>query len=130
MNECIKILMIAVSSFIAYAFEGNQYIEPLLWVITIDMLSGVIASFVNPNLRFNSRKMYRGIAKKFLMLCMVAFSHQLDIMLNMNIICSTLTIYFIANDGLSVIENLAKCGITVPKLLERSLEQLHEHTKR
>ena len=127
--EYLKPLFAVVCSFFAYCLGYNEFIEPLLWAITLDIVVGVIASFVNPKEQFNSKKMYRGICKKFLMLCMVAFSHQLDVMTNVNCISNTVTFYFIANDGLSIIENSCRCGIKVPVILERSLEQLnHEHS--
>lgn len=123
-EKTISIIVGGLGGFISYAFDGNQYIEVLLWVITLDIITGVVASFVNPHLRFNSKHMYRGLCKKFIMLCMVSFSHQLDIMLHMNIICNTVTLYFIASDGFSCLENAGKCGVPLPHILHNSLEQL------
>lgn len=126
--DFVKPIFAVICSFFAYSLGYNEFIEPLLWAITLDIVVGVLASFINENEKFNSKKMYKGICKKFLMLCVVAFSHQLDVMMTTAVISNTVTFYFIANDGLSIVENLGRCNVRLPAILERSLEQLHhEH---
>lgn len=121
----ISVICGVIGGFASYAFGVNQDLEFLLWAITLDIIIGVLASFVNENLQFNSRKMYKGIVKKIVMLTLVMFSHQLDVMMKTDgIIAKTVTWYFIANDGLSCLENAGKCGLTLPKILANSFEQL------
>ena len=124
-ENSISVICGVLGGFISYAFGVNQDLEFLLWAITLDIIIGVLASFVNENLTFNSRKMYKGIVKKIVMLTLVMFSHQLDVMMKTDgIIAKTVTWYFIANEGLSCLENAGKCGLTLPKILANSLEQL------
>lgn len=121
----ISVIIGVVGGFLSYAFGVNEHLEVLLWAITLDIIVGVLASFVNEKLMFNSRKMYKGIVKKVVILTLVMFAHQLDIMMKTDdIIAKTVTWFFIANEGLSVLENAGKCGITLPKILKSSLEQL------
>lgn len=119
------IILSIVISFLSYCFGVvTPQIEMLLWCIALDIFVGVLASFVNPRLMFNSRKMFRGIAKKIVLLSMVAFAHHLDIMMNTEMIGLTTTYFFIINEGFSVLENAGKCGLQLPKILATSLEQL------
>lgn len=119
------IILSVVISFLSYCFGiVTPQIEMLLWCIALDIFVGVLASFVNPRLMFNSRKMFKGITKKIVLLSLVAFAHHLDIMMNTEMIGLTTCYFFIINEGLSVLENACKCGLTVPPIIKNSLEQL------
>ena len=113
-----------IGGFLSYCFDVSPMFHVLLWAITLDIFIGVMASFINIRLTFNSKRMMRGICKKIVLLSLVAFSHQLDVMLQTDIICRTVTCFFIANEGLSCLENAGKCGLKLPKILEDSLEQV------
>ena len=123
-SETLTIGVTVLVSFLSYCFGINPALEFLLWAITLDIFIGVLASFINQRLYFNSRKMFRGIAKKIILLSIVAFSHQLDQLMHTDIICLTTTYYFIINEGLSCLENAGKCNIKLPKIIQTSLEQL------
>lgn len=129
-SETFQVATAVIISFASYCFG---YITPalefLLWCITLDIIIGVLASFVNPRLMFNSRKMFRGIVKKAVLLSVVAFSRHLDILMHTDIICMTVVYFFIVNEGMSVLENCGKCGLKLPKIIENSLEQLKELNK-
>ena len=119
------IILSVIVSFLSYCFGiVTPQIEMLLWAICLDILVGVLASFVNPKLMFNSRKMFKGITKKIVLLSLVAFAHHLDIMMNTEAIGLTTCYFFIINEGMSVLENACKCGLKVPPIIKNSLEQL------
>lgn len=121
------IVLSVIISFLSYCFGVvNPQMELLLWCITLDIFVGVLASFINPNLLFNSRKMFKGITKKIVLLSLVAFAHHLDIMMSTEMIGLTTCYFFIINEGLSVLENACKCGLEVPPIIRNSLEQLKE----
>lgn len=127
----ISILFGLVCGFLSYAFGVNEHLEVLIWAITLDIIVGVLASFVNEKLMFNSLKMCSGIIKKIVILTLVMFSHQLDILMSTDgIIVSSVTCFFIANEGMSVLENAGKCGIVLPRVLKNSLEQLKDITNK
>ena len=119
------IILSVVISFLSYCFGVvTPQIEMLLWCISLDIFVGCLASFVNPKLMFNSRKMFKGITKKIVLLALVAFAHHLDIMMSTEMIGVTTCYFFIINEGLSVLENACKCGLDVPPIIKNSLEQL------
>ena len=113
-------------SFLSYCFGVNPALEFLVWCVVLDLVIGILASFINPKLYFNSRRMFKGITKKIVLFSMVAFSHQLDQLMHTEIICMTTTYFFIVNEGFSVLENCGKAGIKLPKILENSLQQVKE----
>ncbi len=129
-ENAFTIVIGAIGGFLSYCFDISPFFHVLLWAITLDLTVGVLASFINENLKFNSKNLSKGICKKVVILTLVAFSHQLDVMLHMDIICRTVTCFFIASDGLSILENTGKCGIPIPKILAKSLEQLEELNKK
>lgn len=119
------IILSVVVSFLSYCFGiVTPQIEMLLWCISLDIFVGVLASFINPKLMFNSRKMFKGITKKIVLLSLVAFAHHLDIMMNTEMIGLSTCYFFIINEGMSILENAVKCGLTVPPIIRNSLEQL------
>ena len=118
------IILSVVVSFLSYCFGVvTPQMELLLWCISLDIFVGVMASFINPRLMFNSRKMLKGITKKLVLLSLVAFAHHLDIMMNTEMIGLTTCYFFILNEGLSALENACKCGLDVPPIIKNSLEQ-------
>lgn len=119
------IILSVVISFLSYCFGiVTPQIEMLLWCIALDIFVGVLASFINPRLMFNSRKMFKGITKKIVLLSLVAFAHHLDIMMNTEMIGLSTCYFFIINEGMSILENAVKCGLDVPPIVKNSLEQL------
>lgn len=123
-ENSFSVILGIIGGFLSYCFDVSPMFHVLLWAITLDIFIGVMASFINVKLTFNSKRMMRGICKKIVLLSLVAFSHQLDVMLQTDIICRTVTCFFIANEGLSCLENAGKCGLKLPKILEDSLEQV------
>lgn len=119
-----------VAGFFSYCLGWNENIEILVWAITLDIIIGVAACFINDDMVFNSKNMYRGIVKKIVILAIVSFSHQLDLMLNTAIIGPSVTYFWVANEGLSVLENAGKCGLKLPPIIQNSLEQLQGGKKR
>lgn len=125
-DNAISFVIAVIGGFLSYCFNINPFFEVLLFAISLDLFTGVIACFINDNMMFNSKLFTRGVCKKIVILSLVAFSHELDIMLHLDVICSTVTFFFIGSDGLSVLENCAKIGIPLPQVLVRSLEQVKD----
>lgn len=125
----VKILKIAfsfLSTSLIYLLGGwDIAIQSLLIVIILDYLTGISKSYVSKKL--NSNKGLKGIVKKLCMLCMVAVACIVDRVAGETGLIRTLIIYYlVANEGLSIIENLSEMNILVPKILKDKLEQLRD----
>lgn len=100
-------------------------LKSLLIIIVIDYVTGILSAIYNKKL--NSKIGYKGIIKKFSYLFIIALSVIIDNVLGQTGTIRTLVIYFfVANDGLSILENVAEMNISLPKKLIDVLEQLRK----
>ena len=126
MNKHIfNTLVAGIGGVFTYIFGGwDTPIIVLLWFMGIDYITGLLNAWLQCNL--NSKKGYKGIAKKASILVVLIVAVLLDRLLNNGIwVFRTLVCYFyIANEGISILENCGKCGLPLPQKLIKSLEQL------
>lgn len=98
-------------------------LKSLLIVMVIDYLTGVSSAIYNKKL--SSKIGFKGIIKKFCYLLVIGLSVAIDNLTGQNGIIRSLVIYcFIANDGISIIENMGELDIKLPQKLIDTLEQL------
>ena len=98
-------------------------LQSLIIVMVIDYLTGIASAVYNKEL--SSKIGFKGIIKKFCYLLVVALSVVIDNLTGQSGIIRNLVIYFfVANDGLSIIENMAEMNIKLPKKLIDSLKQI------
>lgn len=111
---------------IIYLLGGMDIaLKSLIIIIIIDYITGIASAIYNKKL--SSKIGFKGIIKKFSYLCVVTLSVVIDNLIGQNGVIRTLVIYFfVANDGLSIIENMAEMDIKLPKKLIDSLEQIKE----
>lgn len=109
---------------IIYLLGGMDIaLKSLIVIMMIDYITGVASAIYNKKL--SSKIGFKGIIKKFSYLCVVALSVVIDNLISQDDVIRTLVIYFfVANDGLSIIENMAEMDIKLPKKLVDSLEQI------
>lgn len=108
----------------SYALGWNGMLEALMVAMVIDYLSGLIAAYINPKMKLDSRKGFRGIAKKVMILLLISLAHFIDRATGQTIIQLAVIWFFLGNEGLSIVENAANAGLPVPKKLRDTLEQL------
>ena len=103
-------------------------LKSLVIVMVVDYLTGVASAIYNKEL--SSKIGLKGILKKFSYFGVVALAVVMDNLTGQTGIIRTLVIYFfVANDGLSIVENLAEMNIKLPKKLIDSLKQLQKENK-
>lgn len=119
-NDVISVIF---TTFVYLVGGFDIAIQSLLIVIVIDYLTGIASAIYNKEL--SSKIGFKGILKKCSYLCIVALSVVIDKLTVQSGIIRTLVIYFfVANDGLSIIENMAEMGVKLPQKLIDSLEQI------
>lgn len=114
-----------IGGVFTYIFGGWD--TPLMVLVAfmfIDYATGLISAAAQNKL--NSKIGYKGIAKKALILIVLIVAVLLDRLINKNIwVFRTLVCYFyVANEGISILENCGKCGVPLPQKLLDTLEQL------
>ena len=124
MKHLISNVFSVILTTIVYLLGGIDIaIQSLLIVIVIDYLTGIASAIYNKEL--SSKIGFKGIIKKFSYLFVVALSVVIDNLLGQSGLIRSLVIYFfVANDGLSIIENMAKMSVKLPQKLSDALEQI------
>ena len=118
-----NIASVILTTFVYLVGGFDIAIQSLLIVIVIDYLTGIASAIYNKEL--SSKIGLKGILKKFCYLLVVALSVVIDKLLGQGGLIRTLVIYFfVANDGLSIVENMAEMNIKLPKKLIDALEQI------
>lgn len=126
MKSFINFLTGTVLTGILYLLGGwDIALQTLLIVIAIDYVSGICKAIYKKKL--NSKVGLKGIVKKFAYLLTVALAVEVDkIMGNTGAIRTLVIYFFVANDGISILENIGGMGIPLPQKLQDVLEQLRD----
>ncbi|MCV2515335.1 phage holin family protein [Bacillus subtilis] len=97
----------------------------------IDILTGVVKAWKFKELR--SRSAWFGYVRKMLSFLVVIVANIIDTILNLNGVLTFGTVlFYIANEGLSITENLAQIGVKIPAAITDRLhviENDNEQTK-
>lgn len=114
-------MCIAIFTYLLGGIDNT--IKIFFILLIIDYITGILKAIYNKKL--NSTIGVKGIVKKVVYICIVALATQIDLILGSTGAIRTIILYFfIANEGLSIIENAGKMGIKLPKKLTDVLEQL------
>lgn len=114
----------AIGAVLTYFTGWNDALEALLTLMVIDYATGLLAAYINPDLKLDSHKGFRGICKKIVIILLIVLAHELEKATGLPAVQSVVVWFFIGNEGLSIIENSAKAGVPVPEKLRKTLEQL------
>lgn len=92
--------------------------------VVLDYITGVIAAWYNKEL--SSYTGFRGIAKKVAMFVFVIIGHQLDVVVgnSEHFMRDAVLMFIIGTEGISILENLNRMGVEVPRVLMQSLERV------
>ena len=115
----------AVGAVLGFMYgEVNGLFRALIAFMILDYVSGVLVAIAEKKL--SSEVGFRGLAKKFLILVFVAVGHIADayILGGTPAAMSAVMLFYIANEGISIIENAASLGLPVPKKLTSIMEQI------
>lgn len=110
---------------------------PLVWILiavmTIDYITGLLCGAMGKSEKtetgyLESHAAFKGLLKKSLILLVVLLAAMLDLAVSkgagiqFEAVMGATCLWFIASEGLSVLENVASMGVPVPKILLQLLE--------
>jgi len=129
MKEFICAAIAGLGTFLTFIFgDWDVALQCLVIAIALDYISGLIKAFVNKEL--SSKIGVKGIIKKVGILVIVALAVLIDKVTGESGAVRTLVIYyFVANEGLSIIENLGEAGLPIPEVLKKALKSLKNQSK-
>ena len=124
----------AIGGAIVSFFTG---LPPIIWVLlavmTIDYVTGIICGCMGrspktENGGLSSSEAFKGLLKKALIILIVLLAALLDKAVAMGAgiefaaVTGATCLWFIASEGISVLENVIKMGVPVPEILSKALE--------
>ncbi|WP_342421919.1 phage holin family protein [Paenibacillus sp. FSL E2-0178] len=108
-----------IGTIVSYAFGGwSGLLEILLWAFVIDYFSGCAAS-VKTGKGLKSSVGFWGLIKKGMMLLMVFLGHRIDLALGMTIVMNGTIFFWLANEGVSIIENYGRLDLKIPPVFTK-----------
>ncbi len=127
MDKIFDSIVAVIATFFTYILGGwDIALIVLATFMALDYLTGVIYAFIAKTI--DSGTGFKGLLKKCTIIIVVVVAVLLDRMLNTGSwVFRTLVCYFyIANEGISLLENVSKIGIPIPIKLKAALEQLNK----
>ena len=123
----VQYVFAGIGGFMCWFLGGlDGFLYALLIFVVIDYAIGLMAAFVQKKV---SREVgFKGICKKVGIFCLVGIGHVLDtqVIHNGSVLRTAVIFFYLSNEGISIIKNVALIGLPVPKKLKEVLEQLHE----
>ena len=130
-KNIILITCAGIGSILAETFGGwDAFLKALVMFMATDYVTGMAVALVfhksqkTKNGGASSQVGYKGIVKKVSMLLLVALAVRMDEISGTHYIRNATIFFFLGNEGLSVMENLALMGVKYPEFLKNALESI------
>ena len=117
-------LLSTVSAVVATALGGwDSALQTLLLVMLADYFTGVLCALVwkkspkSSDGSFESKASFKGLLRKMAILLCVLVAVRIDLYTGTELVRDAVIVFFIANDGLSIVENLGIMGVPIPPMI-------------
>lgn len=128
-----KALAAALGAVAGLLGEWNVLLTILALFMVIDYLTGLIVAWRGKSPKtetggVSSRAGFDGLIRKFLIMVVVLVATLLDVAIGnaSRVFQTAATMYYIANEGISILENTALMGVKYPKFIAKALETMRE----
>ncbi len=119
----INSIIAVAGTIIAKALGGwDMALYVLVCIILLDYLTGVLVAISQRQL--SSEIGFKGLLKKMMILLLVYLAVLLEKATGTDVIRLLVILFYIANEGISVLENAGKLGVPYPDVLKNILLQL------
>lgn len=132
-DKILKVLAAVAGAICGLFGEWNTMLTILVVAMTTDYISGWIVAWCGKSPKtenggLSSKIGFIGIAKKAFIMILVLLATLLDRVIGGDtaVFQSSLVLYYIANEGLSILENAALIGVRFPAKLKKALETMRE----
>lgn len=131
LKEMVCLVIGTIGSGIAYLLGGwNTDLTTLIIFMTVDFVLGLAIAAIwqrsgkSETGALNSISAWKGLMRKGASLLVVLIAYRLDLTLGVDYIRTAVIIAFIANEGLSIVENLGIMGVPLPKQIIKAIDVL------
>lgn len=125
-----------IGGFVASLFGGwSAALTTLVIFMGIDYLSGLLVAGVFHNSSktesgaLESKAGWKGLCRKGMTLLIVLIGYRLDLAIGVNYIKDAVTIAFIANETISIVENAGLMGVPMPEIITKAIDVLNSKSK-
>lgn len=125
--SAIKVGLTGIITWIGWLVGGyDTMMVTLLLFMCADYLSGIMCGITNKEL--SSEIGFKGIFKKIMILLLVGVTNLLGQATGIEGLRYVVISFYLANEGISIIENASILGLPVPQKIKDVLEQLKNNT--
>ena len=132
-KNTVLALLSSAGGTIAMCFGGwDAGVKILLGIMALDYITGLLLAALwhrSPKTEgggVSSAAGFKGLIRKIAILGLVWLAALLDRAIEADYIRTTVSLFFIANEAISVIENTALMGIPYPGFVKKMLEELQD----
>ena len=133
MKNTVLAALAVAGSAVAQALGGwDVALKVLICFMALDYVTGWLVAAVwhksakSKTGALDSKASYKGLVKKGVMLALVWMAALLDQATHSDFVRDAVCLFFIANEGLSVLENTAVMGVPYPAFVKNMLDALHQ----
>ena len=125
-GEKIGVLGAGVGTLLTWLFGGWEVgLQILITCMVLDFIMGLMCGYKGKEL--SSKVGFNGLKRKFTILIILILAVLLDRLIGQEWIFRTIVIYFyVAMEGLSILENAERLDVPIPEKLKKALIQLKE----
>lgn len=105
--------------------EFNGLIKALVVFMIIDYVTGVFCAIIEKKL--SSAVGAKGILQKCLIILLIGIANEIDTIIlggEDNLLRTAVIIFYLANEGISILENATRLGLPIPDKMREILIQL------
>lgn len=112
----------------AYLLGNVKFLDLLLVLIIIDIITGIVKAWKFKKLR--SRSAWFGYVRKMLTFLVIIVANIMDQILGLSGVLTFGTVlFYVSQEVLSITENLAQVGVKVPKAITDRLQVIEEKSE-
>jgi len=137
----LKITLLTIFGTLGSAISSlmggwDTSLTTLVIFMAVDFVTGLLVAGVfrqsekTESGALESRAGFKGLCRKGVILFVVLIACRLDVMIGTDIIRDGVVIAFIANEAISIIENVGLMGIPLPNILIKSIEVLKNKSEK
>ena len=127
----IQIAFTALGGFIGWFLGGmDGFWYALIAFAVIDYITGVLCAISDKTL--SSEVGFKGICRKVLIFTLVGIGNIVDVYVlgETGVLRTAVIFFYLSNEGVSLLENVAHLGLPIPEKLKEVLEQLHDRAEK
>ena len=126
-------VLATVGATIAEAMGGwDTALQTLVILMAIDYVTGILCALIwkrspkSADGTFESKASLKGLIRKGAILLVVYIAARLDLLMGTDVTRLAVILFFIANDGFSIIENLGIMGVPLPEIVKNAFALLRK----